>query len=50
MNRIAAPVFMGVLLHKHNLDLLAASHQHKGQMKLAEKLQREATAVTVGCH
>jgi tetratricopeptide (TPR) repeat protein len=32
--------------HKHNLDLLAASYQYKGQMKLAEKLQREATALS----
>lgn len=31
--------------HKHNLDLLAASYQYKGQMQLAEKLQREATAL-----
>jgi tetratricopeptide (TPR) repeat protein len=31
--------------HKHNLDLLSASYQYKGQVKLAEKLQREATAL-----
>src|SRR5262245_21946968 len=28
--------------HGHNLDLLAACYQHKGQMKLAEKTMREA--------
>jgi tetratricopeptide (TPR) repeat protein len=28
--------------HGHNLDLLAACYQHKGQMKFAEKTMREA--------
>ena len=32
--------------HKHNLDLLAASYQYKGQMKRAEQLQREANALS----
>ncbi|HEU4530491.1 MAG TPA: hypothetical protein VFR59_04865, partial [Steroidobacteraceae bacterium] len=31
--------------HVHNLDLLAMSHQHKGQMKEAETLLRQATAL-----
>jgi len=31
--------------HVHNLDLLATSHEHKGQMHKAESLLREATAV-----
>jgi tetratricopeptide (TPR) repeat protein len=31
--------------HVHNLDLLATSHEHKGQMKKAEALLREAAAV-----
>ncbi len=31
--------------HVHNLDLLATSYEHKGQMKKAESLLREATAV-----
>jgi Tfp pilus assembly protein PilF len=31
--------------HGHNLDLLATSYQHKGQMKLAEKTMREAAAL-----
>jgi Tfp pilus assembly protein PilF len=31
--------------HVHNLDLLATSHEHKGQMKKAEALLREAVAV-----
>lgn len=32
--------------HGHNLDLLAACYQHKGQMKLAEKTMREAWALS----
>ena len=28
--------------HGHNLDLLATCYQHKGQMKVAEKIMREA--------
>ncbi|HJS58454.1 MAG TPA: tetratricopeptide repeat protein, partial [Vicinamibacteria bacterium] len=31
--------------HVHNLDLLATSHQHKGQMQTAEALLREAGAM-----
>jgi tetratricopeptide (TPR) repeat protein len=31
--------------HIHNLDLLATSYQHKGQMKQAEATMREATAL-----
>jgi tetratricopeptide (TPR) repeat protein len=31
--------------HVHNLDLLATSHEHKGQMRKAESLLREAVAV-----
>jgi len=31
--------------HVHNLDLLATSHEHKGQMKKAEALLREAVSV-----
>jgi tetratricopeptide (TPR) repeat protein len=31
----------------HNLDLLAASYQHKGQMALAEKTLREAASLDV---
>ena len=31
--------------HVHNLDLLATSHEHKGQMRKAEALLREAAAV-----
>ena len=31
--------------HVHNLDLLATSHEHKGQMRTAESLLREANAV-----
>ena len=31
--------------HVHNLDLLATSHEHKGQMRKAEALLREAVAV-----
>jgi len=31
--------------HVHNLDLLATSHEHKGQMHKAEALLREAVAV-----
>jgi tetratricopeptide (TPR) repeat protein len=31
--------------HVHNLDLLATSYEHKGQMKRAESLLREAAAV-----
>jgi len=31
--------------HVHNLDLLATSHEHKGQMRRAETLLREAVAV-----
>jgi tetratricopeptide (TPR) repeat protein len=31
--------------HVHNLDLLATSHEHKGQMRKAEALLREASAV-----
>lgn len=31
--------------HGHNLDLLAQSYQHKGQMKLAEATMREAAAL-----
>lgn len=31
--------------HVHNLDLLATSHEHKGQMRKAEALLREAFAV-----
>ncbi|HET7293273.1 MAG TPA: hypothetical protein VFM88_12670 [Vicinamibacteria bacterium] len=31
--------------HVHNLDLLATSHQHKGQMRKAEALLREAGAM-----
>ena len=30
--------------HVHNLDLLATSYEHKGQMRQAEKLLREAAA------
>ena len=32
--------------HGHNLDLLATCYEHKGQMRLAEKTMREATALT----
>jgi tetratricopeptide (TPR) repeat protein len=31
--------------HVHNLDLLATAHEHKGQMRRAESLLREAAAV-----
>ncbi len=31
--------------HVHNLDLLATAHQHKGQMRTAEALLREAGAM-----
>lgn len=31
--------------HGHNLDLLATCYEHKGQMQLAEKTMREATAL-----
>jgi tetratricopeptide (TPR) repeat protein len=31
--------------HVHNLDLLATSHEHKGQMRKAEQLLRQATAI-----
>jgi tetratricopeptide (TPR) repeat protein len=31
--------------HVHNLDLLATSYQHKGQMKQAEAIMREAAAM-----
>ena len=31
--------------HVHNLDLLATSYEHKGQMRTAESLLRQATAV-----
>ena len=31
--------------HVHNLDLLATSYEHKGQMRRAESLLREAAAV-----
>jgi tetratricopeptide (TPR) repeat protein len=31
--------------HVHNLDLLATAHEHKGQMRRAETLLREAVAV-----
>jgi tetratricopeptide (TPR) repeat protein len=31
--------------HGHNLDLLAACYEHKGQMRLAERTIREATAL-----
>jgi tetratricopeptide (TPR) repeat protein len=31
--------------HIHNLDLLATAYQHKGQMKQAEAVMREATAL-----
>jgi tetratricopeptide (TPR) repeat protein len=31
--------------HVHNLDLLATAHQHKGQMRIAEELLREAGAM-----
>jgi tetratricopeptide (TPR) repeat protein len=31
--------------HVHNLDLLATAHEHKGQMRRAETLLREAAAV-----
>jgi tetratricopeptide (TPR) repeat protein len=31
--------------HVHNLDLLATAHEHKGQMRRAETLLREALAV-----
>jgi tetratricopeptide (TPR) repeat protein len=31
--------------HIHNLDLLATSHEHKGQMRKAEALLRQATAI-----
>ncbi len=31
--------------HQHNLDLLATSYQHLGQMKTAERLMREAWAL-----
>jgi tetratricopeptide (TPR) repeat protein len=31
--------------HVHNLDLLATAYQHKGQMKAAERLLREADAM-----
>jgi tetratricopeptide (TPR) repeat protein len=33
--------------HGHNLDLLAACYQHKGQMRLAEETLREAAALAV---
>jgi tetratricopeptide (TPR) repeat protein len=31
--------------HSHNLDLLAACYEHKGQMKLAEQTMREAASL-----
>jgi tetratricopeptide (TPR) repeat protein len=31
--------------HGHNLDLLATCYEHKGQMRLAEKTMRDATAL-----
>jgi tetratricopeptide (TPR) repeat protein len=31
--------------HVHNLDLLASAYQYKGQMRLAERTMREATAL-----
>ena len=31
--------------HVHNLDLLATAYQHKGQMRQAEAIMREATAL-----
>jgi hypothetical protein len=31
--------------HVHNLDLLATSYEHKGQMRIAESLLREAAAL-----
>jgi tetratricopeptide (TPR) repeat protein len=31
--------------HGHNLDLLSTCYEHKGQMKLAEKVMREATSL-----
>lgn len=31
--------------HVHNLDLLATSYEHKGQMRTAEKLLREASLI-----
>ena len=31
--------------HVHNLDLLATSYEHKGQMRRAEKLLREAASI-----
>jgi tetratricopeptide (TPR) repeat protein len=33
--------------HAHNLDLLAACYQHKGQMKRAEKIMRQSAELTV---
>lgn len=33
--------------HGHNLDLLMTSYQHKGQMRLAEKIMREAAALAL---
>ena len=33
--------------HGHNLDLLAACYEYKGQMKLAEKYMRESSSLTV---
>jgi tetratricopeptide (TPR) repeat protein len=33
--------------HGHNLDLLAACYEYKGQMTLAEKFMRESSALTV---
>ena len=33
--------------HGHNLDLLSACYQHKGQMKLAEKTMRESAALAI---
>lgn len=33
--------------HGHNLDLLAACYEYKGQMKLAEKHMRESSSLTV---
>jgi tetratricopeptide (TPR) repeat protein len=32
--------------HGHNLDLLATCYQHKGQMKLAEQIMKEAWGLT----
>ena len=33
--------------HGHNLDLLATCYEHKGQMKLAEKVMRESAALPI---